>query len=333
MENNHCSALIKQTEDQKELFSAQTTWSVYVNMIRTYKIYTFHLSNPSTMAKTVSFSSYPGCLTSVDDFFITSKNLAIMQTTNGIYNTSLYNYVTTASVLSWIRSIVANRMASRGTDWVKIFSRYNSGTYNNQWMIVDYNLFISGKQLQKNTILVLEQIPDLIESSDVSLIVQENGYWPSYNIPFFRRIYELSGFEALYQKYGSWFAYDENPRALIFKRDQGKVNSIEKLKWIIRYNNWQHDPLSQGNPGNAVASRFDLVTQINVPSYLSKGPYGAIDAKVTSAIDIYNLSVYAISGPTSNEQTIFRWTDEWSSVPHFGQPYEFFFDWHTFRPK
>lgn len=43
-----------------------------------------------------------------------------------------------------VRSIVASRLADSGAAWCDIFSQYNSGTYNNQWMIVDYNKFTKG---------------------------------------------------------------------------------------------------------------------------------------------------------------------------------------------
>jgi len=253
-----------------------------------------------------------------------------METTNGIYNMSLYKYLTTESVLSWVRSLVANRMSPDAKTWVNIFSMYNSGTYNNQWMVVDYNRYTPGSTPKSGTLWVLEQIPDLIESADVTDVLISQGYWPSYNIPYFPIIYNLSGFGAYEEQFGAYFTYDGNPRALIFKRDQGTVDSMDSMKFMIRYNDWQYDPLSQGNAGNAVASRFDLVVG-NPPSYLTKGPYGAIDAKITSAKDIHQLKSTGISGPTFYEQPSFQWSSEWSSVPHIGMPYNFNFDWETFQ--
>jgi hypothetical protein len=42
-------------------------------MLRIAKSYTLPLSNPSTQSKSVIFSSYPGFLVSLDDFYITDK--------------------------------------------------------------------------------------------------------------------------------------------------------------------------------------------------------------------------------------------------------------------
>lgn len=48
----------------------------------------------------------------------------------------------------WIRTIVANRVATDGKSWSNYFSMHNSGTYNNQWMVVDYKLFKPGKDIR-----------------------------------------------------------------------------------------------------------------------------------------------------------------------------------------
>jgi hypothetical protein len=91
---------------------------------------------------------------------MTSAGLVTMETTNDVFDHSLYNALTPQSVLSWMRAIVANRMATGGRQWTDLFARENSGaqhsllwpklsfscclrchlqyrgrtgTYNNQW--------------------------------------------------------------------------------------------------------------------------------------------------------------------------------------------------------
>lgn len=69
-----------------------------------------------------------------------------------------------------------------------------------------------------------------------SLFVSLAGYWPSYNIPFHQKIYNLSGYASYVEKYGLDFSYELAPRAKIFRRDQGKVTNLESMKYIMRYN-------------------------------------------------------------------------------------------------
>jgi hypothetical protein len=157
---SHCSALIKPLKNSQgaypELFSGHTTWTGYIDMLRTYKIYNLYYNNPATKSRTVSFSSYPSDLSSIDDFYVTDTKLSVIETTNGIFNTTLYQYVVPQSVLSWIRVILSNRMATDGKSWTEIFAKYNSGTYNNQWMVTDYNKFVSGStKLQDGLLWIL----------------------------------------------------------------------------------------------------------------------------------------------------------------------------------
>ncbi|XP_010215920.1 PREDICTED: SKI family transcriptional corepressor 2-like, partial [Tinamus guttatus] len=83
-------------------------------------------------------------------------------------------------------------------------------------------------------------------------------YWPSYNIPFHEKIYNLSGYTAYVRKYGLDFSYELAPRAKIFRRDQGKVTNLESMKYIMRYNNYQRDPYAERNPCNTICCREDL---------------------------------------------------------------------------
>ncbi|RYG55654.1 hypothetical protein EON66_04780 [archaeon] len=67
-----------------------------------------------------------------DDFYITPQ-LAVMETTNSVFNQTLFQlYLTPKSALSWQRAYIANGFATSATEWTDLFAMYNSGTYNNQ---------------------------------------------------------------------------------------------------------------------------------------------------------------------------------------------------------
>jgi hypothetical protein len=63
-------------------------------MLRIYKHYAFAHHSPSTAAQRTSFSSYPGVLSSLDDFYLMDSGLAMIQTTNSVLNMSLYDSLT-----------------------------------------------------------------------------------------------------------------------------------------------------------------------------------------------------------------------------------------------
>lgn len=68
-----------------------------------------------------------GFLVSLDDFYILSSGLVLLQTTNSVYNKTLLKLVTPEALLAWQRVRVANMMASNGKQWAETFSKYNSG--------------------------------------------------------------------------------------------------------------------------------------------------------------------------------------------------------------
>ena len=74
----------------------------------------------------------------------------------------------------------ANQLTDSGPAWYDMVSRYNSGTYNNQYMVLDTKRFKANNALQSNTLFVVEQIPGLMAGADVTEQL-ERGYWSSYN--------------------------------------------------------------------------------------------------------------------------------------------------------
>jgi hypothetical protein len=98
----HCSALIKIFGALEDLLMAHSSWFEYQNMNRIFKWYTFDW-HAKAAAKTVSFSSYPGYLESLDDFYMMSSGLGMTQTSNGIPNSTLLELITPHSLLAWQR--------------------------------------------------------------------------------------------------------------------------------------------------------------------------------------------------------------------------------------
>ncbi|XP_035209140.1 putative phospholipase B-like 2 isoform X2 [Stegodyphus dumicola] len=332
-----CSALVKVLPNNRELYVAHDTWSGYNTMLRILKkyIFNFHATmnkdSPVIPGHTCTFSSYPGLIFSLDDFYLISSGLVTLETTIKNRNESLYKLITPEGiVLEWQRNIIANRLAEDGKKWTKIFEKMNSGTYNNHWMIVDYKKFLPGKPLEDGLLWVLEQLPGYIHSKDVTKILKEERYWASYNIPYFSDIYNLSGSYINQLKYGDSVSYEKAPRALIFRRDQGKVSDVSSMTKLMRYNDYKNDPLSRCNctppysAQNAISARCDLNPANGTYPYAALGhrQHGGLDMKLTTFDLFKNLEFVAIGGPTYDPLPPFQWSksDFDKEVKHEGHP-------------
>ena len=67
------------------------------------------------------------------------------------------------------------------------------GTHNNEWIVTDYNVFERGQAPVANMTWILDQLPGTITAADVTALVVQQGYMPSYNIPYFPNIFVSSG--------------------------------------------------------------------------------------------------------------------------------------------
>lgn len=68
-----------------------------------------------------------GFLLSLDDFYLLGSGLMMTQTSNNIFNSSLFDKITPNSLLAWQRVRLAHSLAHSGEEWAKTFSKYNSG--------------------------------------------------------------------------------------------------------------------------------------------------------------------------------------------------------------
>jgi hypothetical protein len=322
---DRCSVLIKTLPDFSDLYFAHDTWASYADMNRIYKHYYFDLQDSSVKGKGLSTSSYPGVLFSIDDFYMTTGGLAVTETTNSIYNNSQYDLVTPQSLLTWVRIRTANALSNSAPEWANYTKQYWSGTYPNQWMIVDYKLFTPGQPLQPNTLWVMEEIPSMTQQRDQTPFLAR-GHWPSYNVAFYPDIYVASGYPAMIATQGPEHSYDLAPRAKIFRRDVCNVKDENSLRYIMRYNEWQTDPFSDMNSGRSIAARKDLYAA-------NPSASGAIDTKYTTYKNFMNGQAYIINGPTNQDQPTFAWsTYPYPPVSHEGQPDVFNFNWLATSP-
>ena len=340
----------------------------YTSLLRCYKRYDLAFGH-GARATSVAFSSYPGFLYSGDDFYLLAHSrMAVQETTIGNSNaTRAAAYIKpTGTVFDWIRNMVANRLATDGASWAQTFARYNSGTYNNQFMVVDYKAFEQGagaRALKPGALWVLEQIPGLIESHDMTHVLRAAGYWQSSNEPAFKRIFDQSNNTASVTRFGPWFSHDGSPRARIFARDAPKVHDLAGMQALMRYNNFLREPLARctetafgdclplhASGENSIAGRSDLNPKTGTYPFPALGHrnHGAIDAKITSHALFFGdgqaagnggkgkgnpwhgPTCTAVSGPTTQSgKTIFKWSESGFEGPFEGLPDVWNFTWTT----
>ncbi|GHP11886.1 phospholipase B domain containing [Pycnococcus provasolii] len=349
----HCSALIRPTGDLKDIVFGHTAWYGYQTMTRIYKHYDFSKAPaPSAVRPRSSFSSYPGYLSSLDDFYLMKEapaqgededgpaplkgTMAMIQTTNNVFNKTLYQEgVRPESVLAWQRVRVANSIAENGQGWGDVIATHNSGTYNNQYMVLDLSLFQPGSALEPGLLTIVEQVPTLVVTGDATREL-ELSHFPSYNVPYWRKIYDISGYPQFVDSQrarGQDFAsaveglnYQLAPRAKIFRRDAGNVHDLDGLKAILRYNDFKHDPYSGGSPFGAICSRGDLGK--------NPVPDGCLDGKVSAASIAGDMVAYAVNGPTQGGTGAlppFAWS-QFQDKEHVGMPDDYKFDWEEQKP-
>lgn len=314
--HGHCSSIVKLLADGSELFAGHNSWDNFNFMLRSWKRYEFGSATP------ISMSSYPGMLASTDDFYQVG-HLAIMETTLPNYNNDLYSLIVPEALPFWTRSMVANRLATSGPQWMEVFKRHNSGTYNNMWMVVDYSKFTPHEPLEDGTLTVGEQLPRYFHYEDQTTALSL-GYWPSYNAAWYRDTARLIKQDETRKKKGNAFSYQLVERAQIFRRDETSIKSDETMQRMMRYNQFQTDPIAKGDPCNQVACRSDLH-----PDPTKRKAFGAIDAKYTSWAHNRKGEAMIVNGPSHDDQPAFDWqaAGPLASKPHVGQPSRFNFPW------
>mmetsp|Transcript_73389 Transcript_73389/g.192423 ORF Transcript_73389/g.192423 Transcript_73389/m.192423 type:complete len:670 (-) Transcript_73389:24-2033(-) len=334
--DGRCSALVRLTEGNDDLLLGHTTWDDYSKMTRIFKYYKFNLKASETMATNIAFSSYPGVISSTDDFYLMDSGLAVMETSLEILDLAAWDNVqdfpASPQIPGFVHLMAVNRLAKSPVHWVQMMMKVNTGTYASQWMVVDYSMFRSGMALPDNAFWVLEQMPGVQHAEDMSPYLRKHGYFPSFNRPYFDPIRDASGHKAAELRHGALYSWKKNARALIFAGAMASpsVNSLADMRVLMDRNLYPNSGAAPVEPGHEISARMDLGIAFRIPN-------GGIDSKVVGRCLASIMNVQAISGPSHQTLSPFRWRGEdggevWPGWPHVGQPNVWNFNYVQMTP-
>lgn len=328
-----CTGLVTILDDYSEVFFGQDTWSDYRKMSNTVKEYIFK-NIPEWNTTHVEVSTKIGALPSSEDFWVASSGLMILETTINNKNTTLQHEVdkSQTKLMTWLRNMHATFVAQTGEQWADEFLKENSGTYNNQYVIVDSKKLTPGVKPTKDLLWVTETMPGIAVKADLTQVLADNLFFPSFNTPYFEEIQIMANYTNNVADNSSYY-YNET-RYLILKREAPQVKSIEDFQKLMRLNNYLNEPVCN-DPSKQVMSRYDLKDRIGLNTSVA---FGGLDTKVTSAWrTLNNLSFIGIWSPVYDDKDLPPWDfDEWSEkhpdkvVKHDGLPSKWTFNWTDF---
>merc|ERR1719405_440631 len=197
-------------------------------------------------------------------------------------------------------------------------------------MVVDYNQFATGNPVADNTLWLVETIPGLVHKEDISGILRRDGYWASFNRPYFSDIRDQSGHAAAQKSHGDMYSFHDSPRAKIFRNTVPGVEGLFDMRTLMNRNMYPNAGVEPNEPGHEISARMDLSPTQPIPN-------GGIDAKVTNRCLFRTQAVQAISGPSHANQPVFTWLKDdeieaWPGWPHTGMPNVWNFDWVQMSP-
>jgi len=325
--HGHCSAMVRLAPSNGDLLVGHTTWSDYSKMTRVFKYYDFHLPLSFQSSELIGFSSYPGCVSSTDDFYMMDSGLTVMDTSLEVLNPKVYDRISDdpqrPRLPRFLHVMAVNRVAKTGTQWTSMLSSESLGTGNSQWVVVDYNRFKAGQPLEDGALRLLEQLPGISHQADLTSELSSKGFWSSFNRPFFEDIRRMSGHEQAEARWGSFYSFASSPRAQLLQRYGAGVGDLGGMREAMTKNDPKDTVVGQpSGPGHAIMARLDLDAMVN------NIPNGGIDAKVTNSCLLKKMKCQAISGPSHQALPAFRWTSQEGGVktelfqgwPHLGLP-------------
>mmetsp|Transcript_68678 Transcript_68678/g.128125 ORF Transcript_68678/g.128125 Transcript_68678/m.128125 type:complete len:658 (-) Transcript_68678:55-2028(-) len=297
-----------------DLLSGHVTFANYGEAVRVMKHY--HL-NFDTLVTDISMSSYPGCISSTDDYFVTNKGFALMSTTLYIPSSGNFSIPSASAegLPAFLRATIATRLASLPRTWAKVYGYLPGLAATKQWLLVDYSKLKEQQPLGNDTVWLVESLPRLQRSGDVTDYLRTHGYFTAQGQPFFRQIRELFGFSEFAPS-----SYELHHQSSLVDK-ASTINSLSNAREVLT-----ELVSSRGTKQASITARYDLLKKNAIPA-------GGIDAKVTGKCLVQRLGFQGKSGPAATQgASPFTWLtpsaeELWPGWPHDGVPDVLDFDW------
>ncbi|GBP22347.1 Putative phospholipase B-like lamina ancestor [Eumeta japonica] len=312
--------------------------------------------SPLASGNSIEFSGYPGSVTSQDEFYVLrghNHQMAVTGTTLNNYNPKLWKDVNITEQLPvGPRVTAANQLANNVSEWGHMLARYNSGTACNQWLVVDFTrlsqtpshetgpvrgdavteVSVGGVDKDvRHTVMhraragrgrglawLVEQVPGLTHSADISDALLEQSYWAVNGIPFFQDVANITHVLNMREIYGDRFSFTDSFQARKFQKGHENATSFETIARLMRDYNMSRprnaDPRHKCLQYATYEEKFACVLNATAarPALGARGDIGSEDREAFGVIDTKivgeranssDLTIYAISGPLYSEDT------------------------------
>lgn len=306
--------------DARDLLVGHVTWGDYSEMTRIFKHYYMNHGSP---VSAIAMSSYPGCISSTDDYFIASNGMAAISTALGVPPQGKDAQPHTDGLPSFLRSLVAMRLSTSPQQWAKIYGFITGIAGGKQWLVVDFGQLEPRTALKDGTLFMVEALPKTVRAGDMTTDLREDGFFQAHGAPHFADIREAYGL-------GNGTAPVKQAKASSLVQNGATVSNLGDAKNFLT-NSFAE--LGQGQI--PVSGRYDIGNPGGFgPAY----PAGGIDAKLTNACLVSKLGSLAHSGPPKNiTGATFSWEADglplWADWPHLGLPTTWDFAWVDAMPQ
>ncbi|XP_066588307.1 putative phospholipase B-like lamina ancestor [Prorops nasuta] len=289
---------------------AHNTAAPYSKMLRLLKRYKFnfhHAPFPTAepiAAKSVVMSSYPGALSSHDEFYILEGNAhdnLLLVASTPLLSTSKRNNasITKERILSSVRVMAANRLARGAESWSRMMTYEKSSlSTQRQWLSFEPRI---------NVIWLVEQQAGTTNSLNYSKVFAEASFL------------SCTGASFMDINTNDWMMQESVLQKDHVTRLQKNITTLEHVRRLMRGNDQRGD-------NHQTDLELSQILTFRGDQESEPIPVGVIDSKIL-AVDVDGLETFeATSGPANSPAgTPFEWSNTFPNISHVGHPDRFRF--------